>query len=220
MPRRNVRRGRRHLGDEHGYAPLCRLTVTTLAVAPSASGRRSASETARCATMPEHERREPVVAARRRRARSRGRPACRGTRGRGRARRSAASRSACATNTLGPLQQRLRAAPTTPSTCVPSASCARRVDRRAGLARAPRADGVEVLEREAERVHHACGSSRTPGWRGARSIRSRIVCGVAPRLVLLERRHVRAAAAAAACRAGSRASTCRARPATCGRRAT
>jgi hypothetical protein len=29
-----------------------------------------------------------------------------------------------------------------------------RIDRASGLARAPRTDGVEVLEREADRIHH------------------------------------------------------------------
>ena len=43
----------------------------------------------------------------------------------------------------------------------------RRVDRTAGFLRAPRADRVEVLEREADRIHHLVAASRTSGWRDA-----------------------------------------------------
>ena len=58
----------------------------------------------------------------------------------------------------------------------------------AGLARAPGADGVEILQREAERIHQlvAAGAGRAGA---VRSIRSRSVFGAAS-VLRLERRHV------------------------------
>ena len=104
--------------------------------------------------MPEHDRREAVVAARGVARRSRGRPACRSTRGRGRARRSAASRSACRRTRPGGCSSAWRSADRRRRPCVPSASSPDASIGAPASLRAPRADGVEVLEREAERVHH------------------------------------------------------------------
>ena len=60
------------------------------------------------------------------------------------------------------------------------------------------------------------GSSRTTGFLRCCSSRSRTERGSPSRRSSFERRHVRAAVAAAACRECSRAATCRAAPARCG----
>ena len=87
------------------------------------------------------------------RARWRGRAACPGTRRRGRARRSTASRRRRATNCSRIAGQPRRAVPTGPSTFVLSKSCA---DASTGVPSSwlrHEADGVEILEREPDRVH-------------------------------------------------------------------
>ena len=93
-------------------------------------------------------------------------------------------------------------------TAVPEASIGRAVVRGA-----PAADRVEVLEREPERIHQR-GSSRTPDCARCCSMRSRIDCALARRLVRAaarwRRRRWRRAEDV------GRASTCRAAPATCG----
>ena len=104
-------------------------------------------------TMPRTSDEKPVVVARRLAHDRANRRHVVIRRGRGRARRSAASRSSCATNTSGRCSSACRSV-TTPSTVVPSASSPDASMRPARLARPPRADGVEVLEREADRVHH------------------------------------------------------------------
>ena len=97
----------------------------------------------------------------------------------------------------------------------------RGVDRRAAraaVARAPGADGVEVLEREPDRVDHpvAAGARRVAAvLLQALAHRPRLGAPRCPPRTAARRR----AAAAAARRARSRAPTCRAAPATCGARA-
>ena len=114
----------------------------------------------------EHERREPVVARAPRRARSRAPPACRSTRGRGRARRSAASRSSSPTNASGRLQQRL---PQRDGAVDLRAvgQLRRRVDRAAGVAWCARRRPRRSSRARSRSDPSACGSSRTPGSRGA-----------------------------------------------------
>ena len=108
---------------------------------------------------------------------------------------------------------------TGPSTFVPSASSLDASIGARGSLRPPGADGVEVLQREAERVHELVAA-------GARRVGAMLLHLLAHRQ---RTRPVRcspsaaarsAAAPAAACRAGCRESTCRAAPARCGWAAT
>ena len=84
----------------------------------------------------------------------------------------------------------------------------------AAVDRAPQADGVEILERQADRIHHLVA-------RGARRVLPMLRQPLAHRQRLLvldilrERRHIRPAAAAARRRAALPSRTCRAAPATC-----
>ena len=164
------------------------------------------------------DRREPVARAGPLRARPDAPPACRGRSGRGRAHTPSASRPSCR-RTPPAARSSARRRLTTPSTAVPSASSPETSSTCPPSVRPPRADGVEVLEREADRIHHlvAAGTGRVGAMLGELlAHRPRPIA--LPRLLRATARS--AAAGAAACRAGSRAPTCRAGRARCAWRAT
>ena len=127
---------------------------------------------------------------------------------------SSAFRSSVPTNTSGRASSACRS-PATPSKAPPPGMLPGRVDRRPAFAECPpAADGVEILERKAERIDAAMArrAHRVAAMFGhqlAHRLRA------AARSVLLERRHVRPAAEAAACRGCFRGSICRGAPARC-----
>ena len=66
--------------------------------------------------------------------------------------------------------QRRRAFPTGVAKLLPLGIVPLDIDRELAVHGPPFADGVVVLQAEAERVHLASGRTRTPRWRGAFSI--------------------------------------------------
>ena len=186
MPRRNVRRGSDRFVTNivHSHP---QLAIELLA--PLAPVGCCASGTARCSRCPRRatrtgSRRAPLAHDRR------ARPACREARGRGRARRSAASRSSCRTNTSGRFEQRRRAARRRRRSRAVG-QLARRVDRHARRRRVRQAP-------TASKFSSASPSGSITLWQPAHAGFARC-CSIAlahrlrlrPRVVFGKRRHVR-----------------------------
>ena len=136
------------------------------------------------------ERREPVVVCAPRRARSRGRPACRNAPGRGRGRRSAAFPSSCRRTAPG--------ASAAPAAAPPGRrpSCRRPAGRRRRSAPAVVLRPPLRRSRRSSRARTRADPSRAwqlahAGFLRCSSIRSRTDSGLAAFVVFLERRHVR-----------------------------
>ena len=129
---------------------------------------------------------------RRRRGRSRGPPARRSTRGRGRARRSAASRSACVDELRRDCASSAWRSPAGPSNAVAVGQRAGRIDRRVRLRSSVRHRPIASKFSSAKPSGSIrAGSSRRPGSRGAAPSARASTAPCRASRSSLQRRHVR-----------------------------